>query len=328
MCVQPCSIYYAWQIEVMLTNFEKLEIHQEFDIQCLFAFNTNESNWGEGMETIKKIQQSFKGVAEFFYYHDKRNYQISYISSIRPNLLKQHFKFAPTLSKRTIFYHDCDIVFTKYPDFIKNYVQDDMNWYVSDTISYIGYDYIVSKGEDVLDKMCEIVGINKNVVKENQNDSGGCQYIMKGLDWQFFEKMEKDCEKLYKEISELSSQKIIEQRHTIDTNNPTSFTPYHELQIWCADMWCILWGAWMRGYKTNIIPEMSFIWATDSIDIVKEKYIYHNAGVVDEMKETHFYKGDFRSSLPYEIDFDKYNKTMASHFYLECIMDAAKKTSL
>lgn len=328
MCVQPCIKYYAWQIEVMLTNFESLKIYEQFDIHCLFAYNKNESDWEEKIAIIQKVQNKFSEVAEFYYYEDTRVYPISYISSIRPNVLKQHFKQYADLEKRSIFYHDCDIIFTKFPDFIDKYTQDDMNWYVSDTISYIGHDYILSKGEDVLDKMCDIVGINKSFVKNNQNNSGGCQYIMKGVDWEFFDKMEKDCERLYKEITELSNQKKIEQRHTIDPNNPIPFTPYHELQIWCADMWCILWGAWMQGFKTNIIPEMSFAWATDSIEKCNEKYIFHNAGVTSEIKETHFYKGDYRTETPYNIDFTKYDKTKASYLYIQNIIEASKNTAL
>ena len=50
---------------------------------------------------------------------------------------------------------------------------------MSDTISYIGYDYIKSKGDDILKTMLDIVGIDEDVVKNNQNNSGGAQYILK-----------------------------------------------------------------------------------------------------------------------------------------------------
>jgi hypothetical protein len=92
-----------------------------------------------------------QGIANYFYYEDTRKYPISYISSIRPNVLKQHFKIFTELSQKEIFYHDCDIVFTKYPDFLnKELLVNVMNWFVSDTKSYISYSYILSKGEDVL----------------------------------------------------------------------------------------------------------------------------------------------------------------------------------
>jgi hypothetical protein len=315
ICVQPCIPYYAWQIEVMLHNFQKLGLHV-YDIRCLFAYNKTESDWEEKVATIKKVEQKYKLVAKFYYYEDTRTFPLTYISSIRPNILKQHFKEYPELNSRAIFYHDCDIVFTKHPDFIKEYLQDDNNWYVSDTISYIGHDYIVSKGEEVLDKMCDIVGINKKLVKEKQNESGGAQYILKGVDWQFFEKMEKDCENLFREITFYN--KFRKQKEP----------SYHELQIWCADMWAILWGGWMRGYNTKIIPEMDFCWATDDVSKWYARYIFHNAGVVEGQKDSLFYKGQFTNKLPYNDNLEKYSQTKASWKYVEIIKEVKENTCL
>ena len=173
LCAQPCIPYYAWQIEVMLTNFKDCGIAEEFSIHCLFAYNKAEGDWTAKVDAIKLLEDKFQGVANFYFYEDKRVYTseivnagLNYISSIRPNIIKQHFKALPQLSQEAIFYHDCDIVFTKFPDFLYKYNDDDNNWYVSDTIGYIGHEYIVSKGEQVLDKMCEIVGINKKEVKD------------------------------------------------------------------------------------------------------------------------------------------------------------------
>jgi hypothetical protein len=46
-------------------------------------------------------------------------------------LLKQHFKAHPQLESEAIFYHDCDIVFTRKPDF--NAFLSDKIWYLSNT---------------------------------------------------------------------------------------------------------------------------------------------------------------------------------------------------
>ena len=315
MCVQPCIQYYAWQVEVMLTNFKNLKIGDEFEIHCLFAFNKNEEDWEEKVATIKKVEEAFRGFAEFFYYEDTREYPVYYISSIRPNILKQHFRAIPELSQQTIFYHDCDIVFSKFPLFLHNYQQNDINWYVSDTISYIGYEYIKSKGDDVLHKMCDIVGISPNLVKERQFQSGGAQYIMKGLDASFFNKVEKDAENLFSEITQLNNQK--------KAKDPT----HHELQIWCADMWAVLWNAWLKGYNTNVIREMDFSFATDDDIRYREKTIFHNAGVTPDNASKCFYKGDFINVLPYEIE-DNYDKNTASYKYFEIIKSIGKNSCL
>ena len=157
--------------------------------------------------------------------------------------------------------------------------------------------------------MCDIVGIQPALVKEKQNESGGAQYLMKGVDYQFFEKMEKDCETMFKEITQLNIQK------------KAADSTHHELQIWTADMWAILWGAWLRGYDTKIIPELDFCWATDSINKWNEKYIFHNAGVVDSMRETTFFKADYRNKLPYLEFGPNYDQQKASINYFRKIRE-------
>lgn len=317
ICVQPYTLYYAWQIEVMLTNFRDCGISKDFNIHCLIAINKSESDWEYKLQTFQKLEKNMAEVADFFYYEDTRKQPISYISSIRPNILKQHFKKFPELSQQAIFYHDCDIVFTKYPDFItEELLKNDMNWYVSDTKSYIGYNYIISKGQDVLDKMCDIVGINPNVVKMKEHESGGAQYILKGLDWQFFEKMEHDCEVLFKDINELNAIKKKE--------NPN----HHELQIWCADMWAMLWGGWMRGYTTEIIPELNFCWATDTPERWHDVYIFHNAGVTSNSAQRLFYKGNYIQQLPFLEAGESLDRNTASFKYFNIIKSIGANSCL
>ena len=111
ICAQPCTSYFAWQIEVMLTNFQEKGL-DKYDIRCLFAFNPKENDWEEKVNTIKKVEYKFKKIATFYYYEDTRTFPLSYISTVRPHIIKKHFREYPKLSNRRIFYHDCDIVFT------------------------------------------------------------------------------------------------------------------------------------------------------------------------------------------------------------------------
>jgi len=317
VCAQPACQYFAWQVEVMLNNFIELGLYHQFRIHLLFAYNKKEVHYEKELSHVKQLESEYSEFAHFFYYEDTREYPISYISSIRPNILKQHFKAHDYLNHAVIFYHDCDIMFSKFPDFLLTQTTDNMDWYVSDTKSYIGYNYIKEKGEDILEKMCEIVGISKEVVMEKQEQSGGCQYIMKGVDYDFFDKMEKDCELMYKTISVMNSAKVKE--------DPT----HHPLQIWTADMWCILWNAWLRGYNTHIIDDMYFSWATDSIENYDKHYIFHNAGVTGATDGKFFYKGDFRNRLPYNnFDMEKIDKTRATYIYAQQIQKVAIKTKL
>jgi hypothetical protein len=76
ICVQPCIPYYAWQIEVMLNNFKEHNLHK-YDIRCLFAFNKKEQDWESKVNLIKRVEDSFKHVAKFYYYEDTREYPIT-----------------------------------------------------------------------------------------------------------------------------------------------------------------------------------------------------------------------------------------------------------
>ena len=84
--------------------------------------------------------------------------------------------------------------------------------------------------------MCGIVGINPLIPQIMNSNSGGAQYIMKNVDASFWEKVEKDSEELFNQITELNNQK--------KTEDPT----YHELQIWCADMLSM-------GHKRTILQD-------------------------------------------------------------------------
>lgn len=301
LSAQPLTLYYLWQLEVMLTNFEIVGIDSLHDIHVLLADNPTDAITQHAKPFLKKLSNRFKKV-QFFVYQDSRK-DPHYISSLRPHIIKKHFMALPDMQDRAIFYHDCDMIFTKEPDFLSGLLDVDTNWYVSDCISYIGHDYIKSKGDDILQHMCNIVGINPLWVQHKQSQSGGAQYLMKFVPWTFWHKVEMDSERLYKEVSALN--------YIRKKNDPE----YHELQIWTADMWAVLWNAWMLGFNTNVIPEMDFVWPTDRKEELKKKYIFHNAGITPEMANAYFHKNSFTNQLPYSHDGSKYLQDKASYWY-------------
>ena len=281
VCVQPRLLYYAWQVEVMINNFIKHGINPN-NIDILVAWNPNDltTSIQANVDAWNKLASHYNQV-RFFFYQDTRQQPIRYISSVRPNILKQHFKAHPQLESEAIFYHDCDIAFTKPPNWNK-FLHDNI-WYLSNTNSYINYDYIVSKGQDVYDKMCEIVGMNPVIPKLMNQNSGGAQYIMKEVNAEYWEKVEKDSEQLFYKITQLNNYK--------KSLDPT----HHELQIWCADMWAVLWNLWKRNLETKVVPELDFSWASDRIERVNKLPIFHNAGITGDYMGTMpcFYKGKY-----------------------------------
>ena len=311
ICAQPRLLYYAWQVEVMINNFIKHGINPN-NIDILVAWNPNDNtSKPEVIEAWNKLASHYSSV-RFFFYQDTRSQPIYYISSIRPNILKQHFKAYPELKEEAIFYHDCDIVFTKTPDWSK-FLNDNI-WYLSNTNSYINYDYIISKGEDVYAKMCEIVGMNPIIPKLMNSDSGGAQYILKNIDSEYWEKVEIDCENLYREITQINVEKV------------RAMPDYHELQIWCADMWAVLWNGWIRGNQTKVVTEMDFCWATDLTERWNEVTIFHNAGVTCSCGSK-FYKANYRESLPYNLDL-RIKEGTASYMYYQEIKETEKISCL
>lgn len=312
ICVQPRILYYAWQVEVMLNNFIEQGINPN-NIDILVAWNPDDKTSDpHNVEAWDKLRTHYNTV-RFFYYQDTRRQPIHYISSIRPNILKQHFAAYPELENEAIFYHDCDVLFTKPPDF--NRFLNDEVWYLSNTNSYINYDYIVSKGSDVYEKMCEIVGMNPIIPKLMNSHSGGAQYLMKNVNQYYWQKVETDCELLHRDITKLNIEK--------KAADPS----HHELQIWCSDMWAVLWNGWLRGNETKIVPEMDFCWATDNIEYWDKRTIYHNAGVTCSCGRQ-FYKGSYIDKLPYDIQQEHFKDSVCGYNYVKEIIKTAQKSCL
>jgi hypothetical protein len=303
ICAQPSELYFVWQVEVMLNNFIEMGV----DLQCVDIVCTKENN--KIPEVWKKLSNAYN--ARFFFYEDTRITK-HYTSSIRPNILKQHFKLHPNLKNETIFYHDCDIIF-RVPINWNQFENDDIV-YGSNTNWYISYDYIISKGNDVFDKMVEIMDITPQLVIDNNNNTIGAQYILKNIDDTFWENVERDCENLFKIITQLNNKKKKE--------NPS----YHELQIWAADMWSVLWNIWKCGYKTQVHPDLMFSWATSSGDFYNRYNIMHNAGVTNS-HTNYFNKSNYKKLLPYNLNL-KIKENTASKKYYEWVQKTEKKSVL
>lgn len=293
LCCQPAEFYFGWQIDIMLYNFLDIGINpRDIDVVCGYDSSID--------EYFDKLQKKYKDV-NFHFYKDTRKDK-SYSPSIQPHILYKHFSNNFSLRNEVIFYHDCDIVFTKKLD-LEKYVNDDI-CYLSDTISYIGANYIKSKGEDVFDKMIDIVAIDRNLVIGNQPDSGGAQHILKNIRPVFWAMVERDGNNLFREITKLNIEKKKE--------NPS----YHELQIWTAGMWSLLWNLWKMGKKTKVIKELDFMFATDPIENWERKSIYHNAGVTSK-NSTLFHKGSYTTSIPKKNQI--VDDTKANYNYYEIL---------
>ena len=312
ICAQPADFYYSWQVDAMLLSFEKFG---EVDLTKVHVVSAVYLQNPVPNEHFKLVQENWekKGVV-FDYYKDTRQ-NSKYISSIRPHLLKKHWQKYPWLEQKDIFYHDCDIVLSKKIDFDSFFDENaQKECYLSDTRGYIGPNYIKSKGHDLLEDMCKIAFIDPVVVEAKEEESGGAQYLLRpGIDYKFWDEVYDISERLFHEIN----QKCLQ----IKRDEPD----WHELQIWCADMWAVLWSLWKRGYKTPIKKELNFTWANQKANQWPKNAIFHNAGVVKQEEGKPFYKAMYMNKSPMEAPIP--DEEWASYNYLQLVREAWANTT-
>jgi len=141
ICVQPRLVYYAWQVEIVINNFLKHGINPN-KLEILVATNPNDATSSpENIEMWRTLAETYNYV-RFFFYDDTRENK-SYIPSVYFNILKQHIQAFPELENEALYLFDSDTIFTRPIDFSP--MLNDDKWYLSDTVSYIGYKYIKSK---------------------------------------------------------------------------------------------------------------------------------------------------------------------------------------
>jgi len=306
ICVQPRLIYYAWQVEVMINNFIKNGISGN-DIDILVAWSPNhETSNSKTIEAWDKLVNRYNYV-RFFFYEDTRTDR-TYIPSIYFNILKQHIQAHPELVDTPLFIHDSDILFTKPVDF--SAMTRDKIWYLSNTVGYIGTQYILTKGEDVYKGMCDVIGIDPLIPKLLNSNSGGAQHIVKGATFEYWEKVENDSIKLY--------------RHFCNTEPHYKGNGY-PIQKWTAGMWSLLWNAWLFGHETKVDSRLDFCWATDRIHKWDELPIFHNAGVTEHGKL--FMKGKYINTYPYGIE-NTFDPEFCSYNYVNEIIETSKNSCL
>jgi hypothetical protein len=276
---QPDVPYFIWQIKLYVHNFIEKGIRPN-QIHVVLGLVQGNVKPSKQSEELKEL-----GV-NVHYFVDER-VKKHYIPSIKPFLISKWIQSNPDYGK-LFFLHDADIIFRELPNF-EELLNDD-TCYLSDTIGYIGYNYIMDccgryeqkhpnaeKGQ-LISEMTEVIGVDVDTIKTNQKNSGGGQYLIKNSNCELWDKIYKDSIKLYDQM--LNYQK----RFPI---NPG------QIQFWTAEMWALLWNLWMYGFETKITDEMSFSWATDDIKKYEQHPILHMAGVTDNLKTTKFYKGDY-----------------------------------
>lgn len=331
LCIQPDDVYYTWQVHAWLESLKQIG-QSDKAIILLFVPHFREQNpkWQQIIDLYPE--------AEFVFYKDVNN-EISsklgiYIPVLRPWTAAKYFKEHPEMKDKAIFYCDSDVVFSKMPD-ISEYINDDVN-YLSDTNSYINADYFDSKVRDVLPERLEeykledvlaqttmLAGVTRKIAEENNLHSGGAQYLLKNIDYTFWEKVEKDCLSI--------------RIYLMDVNKQFFKDESSGFQSWCSDMWAVLYNLWYDKQTTKVIPELDFAWATDPISKLDRVSIFHNAGIVSNTANGYpaFYKGNYHSGgnpvtdphLQVVIN-DANSQKHCTHYYAQQLLNLKNKYNL
>ncbi|WP_343675265.1 galactosyltransferase-related protein [Chitinophaga sp.] len=309
LSAQPDTLYFKWQLEVQLVNFRKHGITKE-QIHVLIGYDPEKGL----LPKFAELLVTFKDNALFFLYEDTRTNRL-YSSSLRPHIIKKHFQAYPEIGGTPVFYHDPDIIFRELPDFASMCSAGDATWYVSDTRSYISAEWLISTGRVVLQEMCMAIDMDQELVELNSNHSGGAQYLMKGVNYQFWDRVESDCVKMYRHLS------MHNERYAQLYEEQTGQRDYQPPLAWCADMWAVLWNAFRLQYPVRIHDDLAFCWPKEDMVCWEQTKIFHNAGLGREHAHMHFYKGDFEQLAPYHVNFDYVKKEKCSWQYVLAVRE-------
>lgn len=289
---QPAVNRFKWELEVVLSNLKELGIE---NIILLFSRHD---------ETIPPYLKNKYNI-EVYVYDDERDY-VNYIPSIRPYLWWKFLESNPHMENEIFFYLDSDVIFRERINYDNIQYSDDV-WVGSNTDSYLSPSYIQSKGADLLKKMCDIVMVDYEKIKNLEGKSCGAQWLISKPTSEYWKKTYEDSNKLYQFLDSIEQDYMYK--------NGKSYVP---IQKWTAEMWSQLWNVIYFDKDVEISNELEFCWATDDIHRWDEVKILHNAGVVND-NDGLFFKGKYVDVSPFEDDLSFVDKTKCSFKYVEAI---------
>jgi hypothetical protein len=260
LITQPDFDYFIWQLKAQMYNFHCHGVEQDAIILLGYRKKINDN----------AIAFARKTKAHVFFYEDKRPSPIVYHPNIVPHLIKQH-----TLTEPFLYLGD-DCLLTKLPAY-----PEGKKVYVANTASYIASTYIKKRSAEIFYKMCNIVGVDPEVVESNDENCGGAQYLFnvvpKAMYWS---KVESDSEQILK-LLETYNKKAV-----------------NRVQAWTAGMWAMLWNLWLFNIETETTKELDHAWPNyDSSELTKYNF-FHNAGVTHDRSNVLFFKGAYRNGEP------------------------------
>lgn len=278
---------FRWESIVQLTNFRKYNLSDKARVIVFLPSYKEIEGFSREWDGIIKLFPEVK----FFFYRDEKNkitdlmINYNYIPIHRLCSLERHFLKYPELEQDAILYIDSDVIFTKQPNF-NDYQEDNIN-YLSDTASYLNYTYLQGKENDVIPekleayktinpiaKLAKMCDVHIDSIKDNNNNTGGAQYLLKNVNAKFFSRCIDTCL-----LIRIYLQQINQEFFPGKTRQEKEDKGF---QSFCADMWAIQWELWRQNMPSKTPKWMDFAWSTDEVKRLEDVCMLHNAGIVSD----------------------------------------------
>jgi len=298
ICSQPDNIYFHWQNLIQFYNLRNMGILK--DHRAIFLVQPNQ----RPTDFILSFKESFPH--NVFIYEDNR-VKKHYIPTIKIHgVVKYLEEFGDDTDLMLI---DSDIIFREPINY--ELFDKDNTVYCSDTKGYLGYQYLKTKGDDIITDMTNFCGITLQMVIDKNDQSGGAQLFYKGVSGLlgYFKEIDVKATEMYD---------LMRSHKTFNDYIPT-------IQAWTSEMWCVLWLLWSRNVETEIHKELDFVWATDNLSRWNDSKILHMAGVTSSHKDL-FYKGKFINKSPFNGVFNHIREDSITLLYLDEMKEMIEDT--
>lgn len=301
---------FSWQLEVAITNLTSLGVSPK-DIFVILIDAPDGDIATEARIKTKYNVNTYQYAPDYFNW-DKYHY----IPYVKPWGLYRFFTDHPEDIPYTYMYQDSDVIYRELVDESKLHINA-KNWIGSETGSYTGLSYIESKGKELVKLMADQVGVRESTIRDLGDSVPGAQIIFNSPDPEWFKQSSLKAQELYEYLSAIEPEY---QHRYAEEGKPDEYP----IQKWTAQMWTDVWIPANNGVNFTTSPELDFCFATDDMETMLKRKIYHDAGVTSN-KEDMFFKGQYdQGKTPFGEDFSFVNKDKASYFYIKAIEKVQK----
>lgn len=289
---QPDHNYFLWQLKTQMSNFDKQ--YREKDCVILLGYNKKPND--NALTFAKKTK------AKVIFIEDTRVRPLQYHPNVVPHLMNKYFTHYKNDAAPFLYIGD-DVLLTgnklEFPATDKVFV--------ADVTSYVSASYIKTRSEKIFYQMCNIVGVDPDLVEEKDGAAcGGAQYLYNVIPpLSYWSKWERDSEEILKLL--------------VDYNK--SAEDKNRIQSWTAGMWAQLWNLWHYKIDTEVSETLQHCWPSTSIGKLNNFNFFHNAGVTEEKADTLFYKAAFRTRDPLLSDIVNIDQTKCSNWYAKQVIE-------